>query len=501
MSSLLFCIICGLGPAVLVGCREPVDEEVSNYNAASRECLSCHQLDFDANHRLDCLVCHHETQNAITAVENHPSILAQPAHPDSAAEVCNGCHETEVTMVSDNPHYTLKGHIGLTRSAFGSATVEEAYITPADLTSYEEPADVAELVDDLLSRRCLRCHVYTKGDDFSAVSRGTGCSACHLSFVDGRMISHQFAAKPANDRCLSCHYGNHVGYDFHGRFEHDFNEEYRTPYLADPEKSRPYGVEAHQLEEDVHQRAGMVCVDCHGKAQVMGSGTRPECTDCHQAAEISAESGPDARSASARVFTSAVSGKAFAPPRLTHQAHQIYGEQFSCQACHARWTYNDAPTHLLRIDHEEFYDFYKLSLDGSSEVLKIISSHISDDGELLEPVMSNKFSGLDEQGIWFKGYGERRWETVQLVEEKTGRITTGRPILDLRLSWVDEYEEARFDSVEPVDGVARMRPYSPHTIGRAGLFYEDRIRPFLETKDTTDGLPGSTPAEPVSAGR
>ncbi|MBT8347367.1 MAG: hypothetical protein KJO28_13805, partial [Desulfofustis sp.] len=134
---------------------------------------------------------------------------------------------------------------------------------------------------------------------------------------------------------------------------------------------------------------------------------------------------------------------------------------------------------LLRIDHEEFDDFYKLSLDGSSEVLRIISSHILDDGDLLEPFMTNKLTGEAIPGIWFRGFGERRWEQVLLEEDADGTVVTVRPILDLRLSWIDGDEAIRFDNLEPVDGLLRSLPYAPHTIGKAGLFYESRIRPHL----------------------
>lgn len=497
-SSFPFHLLCSLVFFLLCGCRENVEEDLSSYNETSRECLGCHELDFDADHRFDCLACHLKSQKDAVSLEDHPPVLSRPAHPDYAMQVCADCHAEEIKMVSGNNHYTLSAHVTLTRYAFGVSADEPAPETPAGINSYDEPAAVSELVDDLLGRRCLRCHVYTSGDSFSSVTRGTGCAACHLSFEGGRMISHQFAANPADDRCLSCHYGNHVGYDYHGRFEHDFNEEYRTPYFAEKKNPRPHGVEARQLQRDIHQRAGMVCIDCHARSNVMGAAGNPQCIDCHRSAGGAEAPGAFENGDGVPVFTSAVSAEEFAVPLLKHQAHWAYGERFSCQACHARWTYNDAPTHLLRIDHEDFYDFYKLSLDGSSEVLNIISSHISDDGAFLEPVMSNKFSGIEKPGIWFKGYGERRWESVRLIEDDAGRITTGRPILDLRLSWIDEYEEVRFDNIEPLEGRARIRPYAAHTIGSAGLFYEDRIRPFLESKGNE---PYSTKSENVSADR
>lgn len=479
----LWLLICS-SILLLLGCSDSEEEVREGYNDTSRQCLSCHQVKLDAEHRFDCQDCHRDRDGESAFPDNHPDIVRQPSHPDNAPVICGGCHQQENHMVVDNDHYRLADHINLVRQAFGTEATEDEQYPLDSLSSYVNPETVHELADDLLSRRCLRCHVYSSGDRFSSVSHGTGCSACHLSFENGRMNSHQFMSKPLDGQCLSCHYANHVGYDFLGWYEHDLNEEYRTPYRADTGNQLPFGVEAHQLEQDVHQRAGLVCVDCHIKANVMGTGSNPQCLSCHQ---YSAEREPGpinpALEESIVVFTSSATGIKFAIPQMEHPAHLRFGDRFSCQACHARWTFNDAPTHLVRIDHEEFDDFYKLSLDGSSEVLRIISSHIFDDGDLLEPVMTNKFTGTVERGIWFKGYGERRWEQPLLMVDDSGVVTTGRPILDLRLSWIDEDEQARFDNLEPAAGVSRHRPYAAHTIGSAGLFYENRIRPFMESDE------------------
>ena len=209
-----------------------------------------------------------------------------------------------------------------------------------------------------------------------------------------------------------------------------------------------------------------------------------QCMDCHL--HETAELNPDLFVLSEDdevLYVPVATGESLPIPQIEHPAHDRYGDRVSCQACHAQWTYNDAPTHLLRIDHEEFDDFYKLSLDGSSEVLRILSSHSLYDGDLLEPVMSNKLTGVEWPGIWFRGFGERRWEQVLLDRDESGRVTTVRPILDLRLSWIDADEESRFDNLEPLAGIKRSIPYAPHTIGRAGLFYEARIRPFLTSEE------------------
>ena len=466
------------------GCRDQGDDEAAGFNEQSLECLSCHHVELDLAHRLDCLTCHLPTDAPTGYPDEHEAVIAAPAHPDNATQACGSCHAEELEMVAANDHYVLTGHIMLVAEAFGVALEPGKEPLVSQLSSYVNPETVQQLAQDLLVRRCLRCHVYSRGDDFAAVAHGTGCAACHLPFSGAVLNSHQFSAPADDGRCLSCHYGNHVGYDYQGRYEHDLNEEYRTPYLADNTDQRPYGVEYHSLAPDVHQQAGMVCIDCHGQGNVMGTKAHPDCLECHlfdpgtKAPESKVQNEENQV-----VFVSSATGEKHLIPQLQHPAHTSYGNRFSCQSCHAQWTYNDAPTHLLRIDHEEFDDFYKLSLDGSSEVLRILSSQILDDGDLLEPFMSNKFSGEELPGIWFRGFGERRWEQVLLDETEDGSVTTVRPIVDLRLSWIDYDEVSRFDNIEPLDGIKRSRPYAPHTIGPAGLFYETRIRPYLVDKE------------------
>lgn len=90
--------------------------------------------------------------------------------------------------------------------------------------------------------------------------------------------------KIADTVCLSCHSGNRVGADYHGFFERDYYYQYQQPF-----GSRPwFGAFQHHLVKDVHQQAGLQCVDCH-KEHVEQSrmprfeGEQPSvrCQDCH----------------------------------------------------------------------------------------------------------------------------------------------------------------------------------------------------------------------------
>lgn len=459
-------------------CREEQKKPESS-SVETHGCRSCHDVKLDQNHQFACLDCHRGSEEEKSADASHQGLVSQPAHPYNAEAFCGPCHEQEVTMVSKNSHYTLRQHINLVRNSF-SGSADDRSID--DIFSSSAPDSELQLVDDLLRRRCLRCHVYGEGDDFPMTKRASGCGACHLDYYGGQIASHQFLKKPNDSRCLSCHYGNHVGFDYYGRFEQDFNEEYRTPYTTREDFFRPYGVEYHQLEADVHQKIGMICIDCHDQNQVMSNGrSETTCKSCHDPELLNINNNQAITFTNNNyLFTSKATGSALPLPIMVHPAHQKYNSQVSCQGCHALWAFDDDQTHLVRIDHDDFDELEKLTLDGSSEVSAILSSHMDYDAEWLDPVMTDKFTGDVLPGIWLKGFRQRRWENIRLEPDPEGMLQVTRPLLDLYISWIDEEELVIFDNITVLPGVSKNLPYAPHTIGRAGPFYENRLSRLLQ---------------------
>ncbi|MEE4166229.1 MAG: hypothetical protein V2I35_09530 [Desulfocapsaceae bacterium] len=455
------------------GCRqEDKPEEQAVHTAAG--CAGCHAVELDRHHQFACIECHRGVDGTEDRQAAHQGLVKQPSHPDNAEQFCQRCHRQETAMVVTNDHYTLNSHIELVRNAFSPAG---GSVSLDDVQASAAPDSVLQLVDDLLRRRCLRCHVYSEGDELPATKRASGCGSCHLEYYGGTMVSHHFLEKPDNSNCLSCHYGNHVGFDFYGRFEHDFNEEYRTPYTTREDYFRPYGVEYHQLEADVHHRGGMICLDCHDRDQVMGnSSTGRTCASCHDREHLENSSSRSiTRNEGKYRFTSTATGKTIALPVMVHPAHQKYATLVSCQGCHALWAFYDDETHLLRIDHDELDEFEKLTRDGSSEVRRILASHMEFDGEWLEPEMKDQLNNELFPGIWLKGYKERRWENIHLVPDSDGLFQVGRPLLDLHLSWINEEGFLQFDNITIDPGISPLVPYAPHTIGKAGSFFEKRL--------------------------
>ena len=441
---------------------------------AVKGCTACHAMELDKNHDLACTTCHRGNEDTADKAAAHAGLIAEPAHPDAMAATCGTCHPEEVREIRRAAHFTLKNLVNLVRRAFGAGSDLQSL---TEIPVAEQPRDILGLTDDLLRRRCLRCHLYYKGDAYPAVTHGTGCAACHLEFQNGKLASHRFLPVPGDRQCLSCHYGNTVGFDYYGRFENDLNDDFRTPYTTREEHFRPYGVEYHELAADIHQQRGLVCSDCHSGRELMRSGVAgPSCAGCHDADAL-AKTLPDRvrKTASGYVFR-AGSGKDERPlPLMTDPAHAISPGRISCQVCHAQWTFNDHGKHLLRSDSDEYQAWTRLTIQESSEVTEVLSNNTDFSKEELPPAMKDKITFKKQSGLWYKGYSLRRWEALLLKRAKDGNVVVVRPLLDYSISWLDREGRVRFDSRPSHADNGGLFPYTPHTTGKAGIFYRQRL--------------------------
>ena len=470
---------------LLSGCRTEEKSPVKSENTSPTQltppispnpgCTDCHRgIRLDPNHALLCTSCHggHDMEGSIDKA--HVGLIAKPGHPAHMEAACGTCHKKEIGEASHSLHFTLSKEINETRAHFGARNL---LTTPADLpvtTTFSTPLVLA---DDMLRRRCLRCHVYASGDSYAAVFHGTGCSACHLSFNGGKLQSHIFSA-PTDSQCLSCHYGNYVGNDYYGRYEHDFDWDFRTPFRTDKTLSRPYGVETHDLVADIHQQRGLTCIDCH---QDSGHNRFPSltCSSCHDWRP--GQPVPPLRNIQRQnntlVLKSRLNGKEYSIPPLQHPAHKQYQKTVACQVCHAQWSFNDSPTHLLLSKTNKFAPWERLTVQSSFEVETLLEHNLSSDKEELPPTMRDGMTGESRPGIWYLGYGQRRWENMIFQKDTDGMIKVFRPVLDLRLSMVQADGQVLFDNIKGAG--TGLRPYTPHTTGHAGLFYRDRFKHLL----------------------
>jgi len=266
----------------------------------------------------------------------------------------------------------------------------------------------------------------------------------------------------------------------------DLNIEYRTPYTTSEEHFRPYGVEYHQLAADVHKLKGMVCIDCHFQTQLMtgNDNSKPSCKTCHIKNEL-LKFTPDNITSNGDTYTlTSNDGKEHPVIFVNNPAHFNQKDKLTCQACHAQWTFNDFGRHFLRSDTDNYDLFENLSVQGSFEIESLVDNNNDFDKDELPLIMTDKLTGVPKDGLWYKGYTIRRWEAVMLGRDKNGAISPVRPLLDYRLSWIDEDDVVRFDSVPSSAANGGIVPYVPHTTGPAGIFYQERLDAYLRTEDS-----------------
>ena len=490
---------------LLGGCHRSDDQAAPSATVATppakpvvRGCKGCHPMTLDAAHSFSCATCHGGDETASDGKAAHAGLIPHPAHPDRMQTTCGRCHGRQTSEAAQSRHFTLAGEINSVRRAFGATTDLKS---PLEIPVTEPPTTPLALADDLLRRRCLRCHPYHPGDPYPETRHGTGCAACHLDFGNGVLTSHAFVRSPGDGQCLHCHSGNRVGADYYGRFQRDFAWEFRTPYRTDNAQRRPYGVEDHQLRPDVHHLAGIGCIDCHPGARLMGGGhaspTPPlTCGGCH--AWRPGQPPPAANlivDGKRLLLVTKRDQRQLVVPAMQDPAHRAFGAKATCVACHAQWSFNDRATHLLRQDSDDYEPWSLLTVQGSHEVELQLENNLAGEGDDSDPSMVDKFSGARRPGLWLKGFELRRWEEIPLCRDNDGRLTVCRPSLDLHLSYVNDQGEVLFDAVAPTPSTRTLRPYTPHTIGKAGAHYRQRLKgtatlsPLQPTKATEKKTP------------
>jgi len=458
---------------------EKTVEKTAADTVRQKGCAGCHpDVSLVPPHDLACEVCHRGDPEADREESAHAGLIARPAHPDHMGDTCGSCHEDLSRQCAGSLHFTLRNEVNLVRGHFGA---DEPLPGLLEIPVHDEPTGILAMADDMLRRRCLRCHVYSPGDDYPLTRRGTGCAACHMAFAEGRPRSHQLLARPTDQQCLSCHYGNVVGADYYGRYEHDYNWEYRTPYVTREPYPRAYGVEYHDLAPDIHLQRGLACIDCHRGRQLMTGGqAAPTCTTCHRMPGNEDEALPDnvVRADTTLTLTSAGDGKTHVIPPRTHPAHAEYGSKVACQVCHAQWAFNDSTTHLLYSESEIYWDWERLTVQGSFEIERFLEHNLNSDEDELPPMMRDGITSAMRPGVWYQGFTQRRWEDMLIRRDSDGVIKVFRPVLDLRLSAINSEDTVLLDSVAGKG--SGLLPYTPHTTGPAGLFYRNRFAGLLE---------------------
>lgn len=467
------------------------------------KCVSCHEStsEMDPSHALPCVRCHKGNADSDDKDKAHEGLIKDPGDLKSIEKTCGQCHPEEARRVQRSSMALAPRMINHTRFAFGAQKEPRAAHATVDLENLKqvpEPSSSGNLGDDLLRRSCLRCHLHTKGSARWGEHRGLGCSACHIAYPnskDGRPRKHAIVRDTGTTACLKCHNANHVGADYVGLFEKDFQRGFKSPFADGRLAPTIYGSEQHRLLPDVHFRAGMECMDCHTLDEVHGTGEIPSssesevkisCEGCHVRGDHPAVLKQD------NGTMTLLRGAGRTIPAMNSQSvpHRIesHREKLRCSACHAAWSFQDYGLHLMLEERSDYWKWAPTESRNDPQVQDLLKRNVGSEAEVLAPqegptpakaeetwetpATFDWLNGEKRPGAWFRAYTERKWSRPPLGIDSKGRISIMRPMHQLVISHVDADGKVLMDSHIPTTGAGFpaliLNPYEPHTIAAKG---------------------------------
>lgn len=345
-------------------------------------CVTCHSASREdpggahAAAALGCASCHLGNPLAFAKERAHEGLEREPGALDTVARTCGreGCHPREAARVASLPMTREDGIVAVDRFAFGEIAAPSGTTRTTEAGTSPAGLHVRKL--------CAGCHLGTRraNRDDAIAGNGSGCAACHVARrVGGAARRHPpIDARVPDERCFGCHSrSGRIALSYIGLAEVEPAQE--TP--AAERVALPGGRVAVRVGPDVHQAAGMGCVDCHLHTEVMGDGTvrghkeeavEIRCETCHgpdapedawgrveepvtvillrlrgearppeEPVRLGSRGTPVWSVRGTRLFPKNGGGPLTIRPTPADANHQLRGhERLSCSACHASW----APT-------------------------------------------------------------------------------------------------------------------------------------------------------------
>jgi len=337
---------------------------------------------------------------------------------------CLTCHPKKMDQCKNSNHFTLKNAINITRTTWG---IIDSNVTlqnlPHPKKNISKPAD---LVDDFLRRKCLKCHLTSKEINPTQ----NLCLACHNPHTTQQ---DSFKAKPTQKKCLQCHNNNYIGTDYLGLFPHDYDKAYRSPITKDGYyPKRPYGIEFHHLQPDIHNQKGLSCIDCHKNSKDRNWEEKVDCKSCHST--------------------------------ISQKNHPNYHTNISCSACHSAWNISNYELNVLRDDTKNYKQWKRLTVQEDIYLEKFLKKALKNPN--IKPQMPDYITNSLEDGVWYSGWKFKRWENFFLVNDENGKIKIAIPRYQYRISFKNKKGEMIFNDVSKIEGkkIEAFIPTSPHTI-------------------------------------
>ncbi len=274
-------------------------------NQIKESCLDCHQQyeGFSTYHNpkiIGCTSCHLGNKNQSEKEKAHHGMVLVPGNLVDADKTCGTCHKEQLKKIANSLMTTNSGIVAVNKFVFEEAANPNG--------SYHISSIGFSPAEKHLRDLCANCHLGSPKRDYGPIhqkSRGGGCSACHLNYTAKNLdelklyqssskkklpVSHpELNIKITNNHCFGCHSrSSRIATNFEGLSEtllkhHEIIGKKGFTVLDDKR------VFAKQ-QADVHYQKGLLCVDCHSSAEVMGDGKKYlhqeevvsiQCIDCH----------------------------------------------------------------------------------------------------------------------------------------------------------------------------------------------------------------------------
>ena len=493
--------------------------------ARKSSCEGCHAgieaiSDVEAMAGLSCTFCHRGRPDAGTEEEAHRGLWRNPSDLRVIGQTCGQCHQERVYEIERSLHATSAGIISAARYTWAAQKGRQAIFSNYEVSDssgkvfrqlpvYDPSSPQGpenHPVDDYLREECLRCHVWSRGEERDGDFRASGCAACHVIYSDdglylggdravprkkkGYPVRHEITRKIPPFQCIHCHNrGGRTGVSFIGDME---SAGYGSPWADAPGKKggrKLHGKYYDHLQPDIHFERGLACIDCHGSRDVHGDGrlrdkkeqaVAIECTDCHGTQEhaSSLEDSAGMRLDNLErdrdgnvILTSKLDGRKHLVPQVIDlwdskkEMARIamfipaHAARLECYACHSRWAPQCYGCHVQQDLTSKGLDWlrYKGSSDPSMAASK-----------------ENREGGVWR---WRETRSYLRWESPALGINSEGKVAPFIPGCQVIFTQIGKDGRAVvrnrvFTTSHGTSGIA-SNPIQPHTVSRKARSCED----------------------------
>ncbi|MCB1159681.1 MAG: cytochrome c3 family protein [Leptospiraceae bacterium] len=380
---------------------------------SSSTCLNCHsQTSSIHTPEINCSSCHLGDEKITEKEEAHKGMVVIPGNLDAKSNTCANCHPSQTHTILHSPMTRNKAMIEKNRRVFGEANKTEG------LNSLKPEHSAA---DSYFAGMCASCHLgisKTSFGMFAAYEKGGGCLACHLSENGEEHL--RINRYPTDETCFNCHSrSGRISLSYKGLFELTNPEETDIPF------SLPDGRVTYKQKADLHYEAGLSCIECHGKEDVMGDGksetkteaVKARCTDCHK------------KDREFKITLKHKNKVIFVNAYKQHSGHDTEHDKLSCETCH------------------------------SQKAPQCYGCHISYEPEFKS---YNHLTEKMEKGKWIEEFGEYRSELPVLGKTKDGIIRPFVPGMKLSIDTSKFYKKSK-----PLIKENLFSPLSPHTSSKS----------------------------------